>query len=141
MKSNRPCDKLDHRMIGPFKIKQQMSNVSYKLDLPKTMLQHPVFHVAQLEPVKISMIKKNNVPRLEPIQFQNEEFFEVDQILNHRKVGRGYQYLVKLVGQTDAEATWMKTVQLTLAAETINRYHQEDHTRRQNNTRTMKKRR
>ena len=50
IKITRPSDKLDYKKIGPFKIKRNIRNISYKLHLPSTIKIHPVFHVSLLKP-------------------------------------------------------------------------------------------
>ena len=50
IKTTRPSDKLDHVKIGPFRIQEQIGKVNYRLELPKEMRIHPVFHVSLLEP-------------------------------------------------------------------------------------------
>src|SRR3954462_3008562 len=50
--SARPTKKLQHRYIGPYRIIQKVSPVTYKLELPDTLKVHPVFHVSLLRPYK-----------------------------------------------------------------------------------------
>ena len=47
--TKRPSDKLDHKKLRPFKIKQVKRLLNYKLALPKTMNIFPVFHISLLE--------------------------------------------------------------------------------------------
>ena len=47
LKTDRPSKKLDHKMIGPFKILSAHGN-AYKLDLPAHMVVNPTFHVSLL---------------------------------------------------------------------------------------------
>jgi hypothetical protein len=49
IKTKQPSTKLDHQKLGPFKIKEQLGLVGYKLKLPKSMKIHPNFHVLLLE--------------------------------------------------------------------------------------------
>jgi hypothetical protein len=47
--SPRPSKKLDHRNLGPFKVVKKVGSHAYRLDLPRAMDVHPVFHVNLLE--------------------------------------------------------------------------------------------
>jgi hypothetical protein len=47
----QPCKKFRPRFVGPFKVLDVVSPVSYRLQLPKSMSRlHPVFHVSKLLP-------------------------------------------------------------------------------------------
>ena len=46
---NRPCKKLDWKLIGPFQIMERYGKNAYRLDIPVNFRFHDVFHVAQLE--------------------------------------------------------------------------------------------
>src|SRR6185312_12551619 len=50
IKTTRPSDKLDSEKIGPFRIKRNIKDISFELQLPPTMKVHPVFHISLLEP-------------------------------------------------------------------------------------------
>jgi hypothetical protein len=55
--------------------------VSFKLDLPESMRVHDVFHASLLKPY----VRGANVqPPPMPTVVNGEEWFDVDQILNHR---------------------------------------------------------
>jgi hypothetical protein len=49
IKITRPSDKFDHKKFGPFKIKRNIKNISYKFYLPLTMRIHPIFYISLLE--------------------------------------------------------------------------------------------
>jgi hypothetical protein len=56
LKTNRLCDKLDFRCLGPFLVVKQINDVTFCLQLPPLMKIHPVFHGSLLEPYKESSI-------------------------------------------------------------------------------------
>ena len=47
--TTRPSKKLDYKRAGPYTVSKVISRNAYKLDLPKTMRNHNVFHVSQLD--------------------------------------------------------------------------------------------
>src|ERR1700709_149412 len=47
--TTRPSLKLDHKLIGPFRIKAKVSDLAFTLDLPATMDCHPTFGISLLE--------------------------------------------------------------------------------------------
>jgi hypothetical protein len=42
-------DKLDHKKFGPFKVKRNIKNISYKLHLLFTIRIYLIFHISLLE--------------------------------------------------------------------------------------------
>lgn len=102
IKTKRPNDKLDFRKIGPFKIEEVISKVNYRLSLPKTMRIHPTVHVALLEPAPSNAKLETD---LEAEQLGQQEY-EVEQVLRHRKKGRGYQYEIKWKDYPPEDNTW-----------------------------------
>jgi hypothetical protein len=61
----RPSDKLDTKKIDPFKIKRNIRDINFELQLPPTIKIHPVFHVSLLEPVSPNISEKP-APELDP---------------------------------------------------------------------------
>ena len=104
IKTKRPSRKLDHVKLGPFKILKKYDNgVTYKLELPKTMRIHPNFHVSLLEPTD------NPISAQEPIELDEETqepLYEVETILDHKKIRGTIRYLVKWKGYSNEENTW-----------------------------------
>jgi len=96
--------KLKPRKLGPFKIISKISPVSYKLDLPKNLRIHPVIHVSELEPYYEDNFGRNQEPP--PITINDEEEYEVEQILDKRKHYGKVQYLIKWKGYPLSEASW-----------------------------------
>ena len=85
IKTKRPCDKLDYRILGPFIVQNQINLIAYRLELPATMKIHPIFHVSLLEPYRESYFL-GRVQSLPPsIEIENHEKYEVDKILDSRR--------------------------------------------------------
>ena len=65
IKTKRPSDKLDHTKLEPFKIKDKLEPVTFRLHLLEGMRIHSVFHISLLEPALDNA-------RLGPIQIDKE---------------------------------------------------------------------
>jgi hypothetical protein len=63
IQTKRLSDKLDHKKLGLFKIKDKVLDVNYWLNLLKTIKIHPIFHISLLElalkGVKTGKVKLN----------------------------------------------------------------------------------
>lgn len=121
--SNR---KLSQQRVGPFKILAKVGNLAYKLDLPPTMLVHPVISIAQLEP-KVS----GDDPYLRPrndnqpaVENQDEAYpsFEIESLLDKRITRGTPQYLVKWKGWDHSWNTWYKAQDLGEAEDLVKEY-------------------
>ena len=106
IKTTRPSKKLDDKMLGPFKVLAAVGT-SYRLQLPVTMRIHDVFHPSLLRKAAEDPLpgQKNEPP--EPVIVDDEEEWEVDDILDSRRYGRGkrLQYRVKWKG-CDTDLEW-----------------------------------
>jgi hypothetical protein len=92
IQTKQPSTKLDHKKLGLFKIKRIIGLVNYKLVLPKTMNIHPVFHISLLELV-LPGILPAPVTEIEPVNPNIK--YEVEEILDHKRVRNYVKYLVK----------------------------------------------
>ena len=72
-----------------------------KLELPEAMKIHPVVNVSQVKKYRGSL------HRPPPIEIDGEEEYEVEDILDHRRSGRGYQCLVSWTGYDASEKQWL----------------------------------
>ncbi len=90
----RSFKKLDDKMLGPF-INLGLVGSSYKLELPETMRVHDVFHPGLLRLAADDLLpgQKNEPPG--PIVVNDEDEWEIDDILNSRRYRRRLQYRVK----------------------------------------------
>ncbi|MBW0576483.1 hypothetical protein O181_116198 [Austropuccinia psidii MF-1] len=99
IKSTRSTKKLSERWLGPFPILKKVSTHVYHLKLPSQWkFIHPVFHISLLEPVKTSTIPNWHQEPLPPIIIEEEEEWEVSQILDSKLKRRKLCYLVEWKG-------------------------------------------
>ena len=94
---------------------QVLSPVTYRLTLPEQWKIHPVFHVDLLTPYKETVFHGTNYTQPPPDLIDDEEEYEVEQVLDSRVRGRNrkVQYLVKWVGYPDSDNQWLDAEQLT----------------------------
>lgn len=115
IKTKRPSEKLEHRKLGPFKIESQVSPVNYRLTLPKTMKVYPVFHVALLEKAPQNAKEKKT-------EVEEEQEYEVEEILNRRRSEGRTEYLVKWKGYPTSENTWEPIAHLQGCQQELQRF-------------------
>ena len=115
LKIDQPTSKLAAKRYGPFPVAQALSPVTYQLTLPAQWKIHPVFHVDLLTPYKETVFHGVNYTRPPPDLINDQEEYEVEQILDSRTKGRTrkVQYLVKWVGYPDSDNQWLDAEQLT----------------------------
>jgi hypothetical protein len=93
---------LDYKKFGPFRVKRNIRDISYKLELPKTIRIHPVFHISLLEPADPDT-PEGPAPELHPDAQQEE--YKVEAILDVRLQRRQLRWLVKWVEYENEENT------------------------------------
>jgi len=106
LKFGYPTKKLAPKREGPFPILEVLSPLVYKLKLPEQWRIHPVFHASLLTPYRENEEHGPNFTSSPPDIVDNEEEYEVEAILAHRKQGRGYKFLIKWEGYPSSENTW-----------------------------------
>ena len=96
IKTQRPSKKLDDKMLGPFEIIAKVRR-AFWLELSRTMLIHNVFHPNLLQKAATDPLPGQKQTPSPPIIVNDQEEWEVDEILNSRHFGRGrqLQYQVK----------------------------------------------
>ena len=80
--------------------------MTYRLQLPLSWQIHNIFHATLLKPYKENEVYGPKFPKPSPELDNEEEVYEVDSIINHRKRGRGYRYYIKWKGYPISEASW-----------------------------------
>lgn len=125
IKTTRPSGKLDHRRLGPFPISRAISDSAYQLRLPSYLSRlHPVFHVSLLEPYSDpSEFHPHSTPHPFDVDLDTPPD-TIASILDSRKLGQRYEYLVRWKGLSDDEDSWVPLSDIpTSQNELIERFH------------------
>ena len=89
----RPVRKLMERYIGPYVIEEIVSTNAVKLQLLSSMRIHLVVNVSQIVHYK-EQVKGQKKEEGKPIEVEGVEEWEVEKILNKRKISGVEKYLV-----------------------------------------------
>ncbi|MBW0461148.1 hypothetical protein O181_000863 [Austropuccinia psidii MF-1] len=114
------------RWLGPFPILKKVRTHAYHLKLLSQWKSiHPVFHISLLEPVKTSTIPNWNQEPPSPINIEEEEEWEVSQILDKKLKRRALWYLVewKDFSQNPERSTWEPAKNLKNFPELVKDFH------------------
>lgn len=99
LKTGQPSKRLDAQKIGPSRISKIISSYAYRLDLPKTMHIHNVFHVNLLLPFHADNDFHQRQIALPPIVTEErEEEYEVEKIVFWKRNCARLWYLVQWSG-------------------------------------------
>jgi len=89
----RHSKKLVEWFIGPYKIKTIISSNVVELELPITIKIHPVVNVSRIK-WYISQVNGQRKEMPQPVVIKGEEEWEVEKILNKRKIQGKDKFLV-----------------------------------------------
>ena len=124
--TDRPTSKLDYRRIGPYKIKEQIGERAFRLDLPKTLKIHNVFHVSMLEPWKEDEHGREPIPPEPVILEEGQEEYEVEKVLNSRIHRGNVEYLIRWKGYGPEEDSWEPKRNVANAPELISKFYENN---------------
>jgi hypothetical protein len=121
--TDRPSVKLSHKVLGPYKVMEKVGTHAFRLELPKSMKIHPVFHVMLLK--KFHSDPHSREPAQPPpiVTQEGEEEWEVEEILNSKKIRRQLHYYVKWKGYSHADNSWQSKEDLKNAPELVDKFH------------------
>jgi hypothetical protein len=130
IKNFRLPEGLSHKFldpyVGPFKVFEKKFPDTYRLELPKILKVHPIFHVSLLKPITRDASRPNQEHNSKPPPdlVHNELEFEVEVVLKSRQLsGQEWEYLVKWKGYHPIEASWVNESNMEHAQEAIENFH------------------
>jgi len=85
--------KLVEKYVGLYKIEKVVSMNAVKLQLPSSMRIHPVVNISQVVQYR-EQVKGQKKEEGKPIKVEEVEEWEVEKILNKRKIRGVEKYLV-----------------------------------------------
>jgi len=95
-----------------------------KLELPSTVKIHPVVNISRVRRY-VGQVKGQRKEQPAPVIIKEEEKWEVERILNKRKVRGKDKYLVRWKGFTVESDTWEGRENLENAKEAIEEFEKE----------------
>jgi hypothetical protein len=114
--------KLSQRREGPFLITRQTSPTTYELKLPTKWKIHNRFHAALLMPVVENDVYGKHLTHPPPILIEEEEEYEIEAILKHRKRRNRIEYLIRWKGYGPTEDSWEPESNLGNSQEDLDEY-------------------
>ena len=93
----RRTEKLTERFVGPYKVKKVVSTNAVELELPSMVKIHLVVNVSRIHRY-IGQVEGQKKEQPLPVTIEEEEEWEVERILNKRKVRGKDKYLVQWKG-------------------------------------------
>jgi len=100
----RRTEKLTERFVGPYKVKPIVSTNAIELELPSIIKIHLVVNVSRVQRYTSQVEgQKKEIPQ--PMVIEGKEEWEVEQIMNKRRVRGRDKYLVRWKGCTAEEDT------------------------------------
>jgi len=114
----RPVKKLVDRYVGPYTIEEVISTNAVKLRLPTSIRIHPVVNVSRIVRYK-EQVEGQKKEEGKPMEVEGVEEWEVEKILNKRKIRGVEKYLVRWKGFTAEGDTWERRENLKNAEEAL----------------------
>ncbi|MBW0541202.1 hypothetical protein O181_080917 [Austropuccinia psidii MF-1] len=126
IKTTRPTKTSSERRSGPFEVLKKIGSNAYHLKFPqKWKSVHPVFHVSLLDPVKNSTIPNRHQLSPPPVLVEEQEEWEVSQVLDSKLKRGKLWYLVEWKGFSEdpERTTWEPASNLTNLPDLFKDFH------------------
>ena len=127
IQTTRPSGKLDTKRLGPFEITRTIGSNAYELKLPPQWRIHSVFHASLLTRAPKSNIRPStSAPP--PVLVQNQFEYEVEALLDMKRIRNQEYYLVKWKDYPHSDNTWEPRTSLTNCAHLLRQFTKDQKT-------------
>ena len=109
---------LTRKWLGPYKVIKAIGSHPYRLEVPEGTRWHNVVHTTLLKP-----FRRRDEPQ--DMDQDEEEIWEVKEIVNSRRVKGVVQYRVRWTGCTELEDTWQTFEHLDNCPEKLQEFRQK----------------
>jgi len=120
----RRLEKLMEHFIGPYKVKSIISANTVELHLPPTVHIHPVVNISKLQLYK-SQVEGQKAMKPALVIVEGEKEYEIEKILNKRKIQGQDKFLVHWKGYIAEADTWEDRRNLKNARKLIEEFERE----------------
>jgi len=117
----RPVRKLIEKYVGLYVIEEIVSSNAVKLQLPTSMRIYLVFNVSQIVSYK-EQVKGQKKEEEKPVEVEGVEEWEVEKILNKKKIRGVEKYLVWWKGFMAEGDTWERKENLKNTEEALEEF-------------------
>jgi len=117
----RPARKLMEQYVGLYIIEEVVSSNAVKLQLPSSMRIYPVVNVSQIVRYK-KQVKRQKKEEEKLVEVEEIKEWEVEKILNKKKIRGVEKYLVQWKGFTAKGDTWERKESLKNAGEALEEF-------------------
>ena len=117
----RPMRKLMERYVGPYVIEEVVLSNVVKLQLPTSMRIHLVVNVSRIVQYK-EQVRGQKKEEGKPIEVEGAKEWEVERILNKKKIRRVEKYLVQWKGFTAEGDIWERKENLKNTGEALEEF-------------------
>jgi len=119
----RPVKKLTERYIGLYAIGEVVSLNVVKLRLPNLMRIHPVVNVSRIVQYK-EQVKRQKKEEGKPVEVEGVEEWEVEKVLNKKKIRGVEKYLVQWKEFMAEGDTWERKENLKNTEEALEEFEE-----------------
>ena len=118
-----PSKKMAPRMMGPFRIHEPVGAQAYRVHLPTDSRIHNVFHVSAIEPYHARDGDQEVLPL--PELLDDEEEYEVEEVLRKERRRGAMWYLVKWKGWPEEYNEWLPEDNMANAQGAVHDFEQQ----------------